>query len=175
MAYRYGMVLILLWATTTFGQIHIRDNAPESKSFVIDSMFFPVDGVLISGHGWRNGRIHHGLDISHNNRDTIFAAWNGFVRYKNHGYTGGYGNLVILRHWSDLETYYAHTREILVDHHQFVRKGQPIAIVGSTGNSLGPHLHFEVRYKGLSIDPAALRNKQRFTIIKNGQVYELED
>ena len=144
MAYGYSMVVMLFWALTTTAQIHYRPvSLPDTATLHLTEIHYPVDGVLVSGHGWRNGRIHHGLDISRNNRDTVRSAWTGRVRYAKKGYNGGYGYLVIVRHLNGLETYYAHLRQLLVEEGDWIPQGHPIGIVGSTGNSLGPHLHYE--------------------------------
>ena len=69
---------------------------------------------------------------------------------------GGYGFYVILRHDNGLETVYGHLTRFLVQPNQFVKAGQPIAISGNTGRSTGPHLHFETRFMGYAINPAAI-------------------
>ncbi|MBP5210729.1 MAG: peptidoglycan DD-metalloendopeptidase family protein, partial [Bacteroidales bacterium] len=81
----------------------------------------------------------------------------GVVRYI--GYTretGGYGNLVIIRHPNGLETYYGHLSKHLVAADEMVKAGEVIGLGGSTGRSTGPHLHFEARYKGQTFDPSRL-------------------
>ena len=175
MAHCYTMVVMLLWALTATSQIHYRPvSLPDTAILNVIDMHYPVDGVLISGHGWRNGRIHHGVDISHNNRDTVKSAWLGQVRYAKRGYNGGYGYLVIVTHLNGLETYYAHLRELLVKEGDWIPQAHPVGIVGSTGNSLGPHLHYEVRYMGLSLDPEDIIDKQRIQITRKGKTYEIE-
>jgi murein DD-endopeptidase MepM/ murein hydrolase activator NlpD len=173
MVCRYTMVM-LLWAFTATAQIHIKPvNLPSKATIQITDMHFPVDGVLVSGHGWRNGRIHHGLDISRNNRDTVRSAWTGRVRYAKKGHNGGYGYLVIITHLNGLETYYAHLRELLVKDGDWVKKGRPVGIVGSTGHSSGPHLHFEVRYKGLSIDPQDIVDKRILHLELSNNIFKV--
>ena len=174
MAYRYGMVLMLFWALTTKAQIHYRPvSLPDTATLHLTEIHYPVDGVLVSGHGWRNGRIHHGLDISHNNRDTVYSSWLGRVRYAKTGYNGGYGYLVIVTHLNGLETYYAHLRELLVEEGDWIPQGCPVGIVGSTGNSLGPHLHFEIRYQGLSIDPEDVVDKSTIHLHRSGDIFKV--
>ena len=172
MAYRYSVVVAFLLANTLFGQIHRRSvSIPDTATLNLNDMHYPVDGVLVSGHGWRNGRMHHGLDISDNNRDTVRASYLGKVRYSKKGYNGGYGYLIIITHLNGLETYYAHLRELLVDEGQWIPAGTPIGIVGSTGNSLGPHLHFEVRYQGISLDPEDIMQGSAYELIRKGNKY----
>ena len=175
MAYHYGMVLMLFWALTTTAQIHYRPvSLPDTATLHLTEIHYPVDGVLVSGHGWRNGRIHHGLDISHNNRDTVKSSWLGRVRYAKTGYNGGYGYLVIVTHLNGLETYYAHLRELLVSEGDWIPQGHAIGIVGSTGNSLGPHLHYEVRYMGLSIDPEDVINNTTIHLRRHGKIFKVK-
>lgn len=177
MVNRYTMVVMLMiWALLTQAQIHYRPvSLPDTTDLNLTPIQYPVDGVLVSGHGWRNGRIHHGLDISHNNRDTVRSSWLGRVRYARKGYNGGYGYLVIVTHLNGLETYYAHLRELLVEQGDWIPQGCPVGIVGSTGNSLGPHLHYEIRYCGLSIDPSDLIDKDNIQITREGSIYKVTE
>jgi LysM repeat protein len=95
---------------------------------------------------------HKGLDIKLNKGDTIRSAFDGVVRYAKYN-RGGFGNLVIIRHYNGLETYYGHLSKIKVKVNQIVKSGETIALGGSTGRSRGPHLHFEIRYKDVPLDP----------------------
>lgn len=118
--------------------------------------FLPIEGKVVSDFHWRTrSRHHNGLDISLNTGDTVYAAFDGVVRYAQYN-TGGYGNLVVLRHYNMLETYYGHFSSILVIPGTYVKAGTPIGLGGSTGRSSGPHLHFEVRYLGNAIDPESV-------------------
>ncbi len=112
---------------------------------------------VTSNYGYRArfGRMHKGIDLHIRNNDTIYAAFDGKVRLT--AYEGkGYGNYVIIRHPNDLETVYGHLNKALVKPEQVVKAGDPIALGGSTGRSTGPHLHFETRYMGYAINPAAI-------------------
>lgn len=114
----------------------------------------PVRGKITSGFGYRelHQRFHKGIDISLCVGDTIVAALTGQV--ERVGYErGGYGRFVIIKNTDGIETRYAHLQACLVSPGQAVTAGQPIALGGNTGNSTGPHLHFEVRYLGRSLDP----------------------
>lgn len=113
---------------------------------------WPVLGPVTSGFGMRNGRPHKGIDIAADEGTLIRAARAGSVRYA--APAGTFGLLVILEHGDGLETYYAHCSELLVKDGEDVGGGQPIARVGNTGHSNGPHLHFEVRWNGQPYDPA---------------------
>ncbi len=110
----------------------------------------PVHGKLWSI--FKKG--HNGLDINLQTGDTVRAAFDGKVRYAQYN-KGGFGNLVIIRHFNGLETYYAHLSKLLVKPNEPVKAGEVIGLGGSTGRSRGPHLHFEVRYKDKPLDPFA--------------------
>lgn len=104
----------------------------------------PVSGTLTSAFGERWNREHCGIDIGASTGTMIYAADNGTVVYSQFN-NGGYGNLVQIDHGNGYTTYYGHCSELLVKEGDVVAKGDPIAKVGSTGRSTGPHLHFEVR------------------------------
>ena len=112
----------------------------------------PVPGVTTSRYGIRNGKNHNGIDLSLKTGDTVSAAWSGKVRYAKYN-DGGFGNLVIIRHYNGLETFYAHLSKLLVFPDQDVIAGETIGLGGTTGHSSGPHLHFEVRFYDDPINP----------------------
>ena len=112
----------------------------------------PVGTMRItSKFGPRWGRIHYGLDLGEPIGEDIFAADSGTVYHA--GYSGYYGNLVKIDHGNGMQTYYAHCSSLLVSEGQRVERGERIALIGSTGNSTGPHLHFEVIINGVRVDP----------------------
>jgi murein DD-endopeptidase MepM/ murein hydrolase activator NlpD len=114
---------------------------------------------LSSGFGPRvhpifgNVRVHAGLDLSAPSGTPIAAAGDGVVVAA--GVRGGYGNAVVIDHGNALATLYGHQSRIAVTVGQQVRQGDIVGLVGSTGNSTGPHLHFEVRLFGTPVDPLA--------------------
>jgi murein DD-endopeptidase MepM/ murein hydrolase activator NlpD len=112
---------------------------------------WPVDGPITSSFGLRWGRMHEGIDIGVGFGTPIRAAAAGTVIHA--GWLGGYGNLVVVDHGGGLSTAYGHQQEIYVSSGQQVDQGTVLGEVGSTGNSTGPHLHFEVRVNGSAIDP----------------------
>ena len=117
---------------------------------------WPAQGTFTSGYGWRWGRMHRGIDIAAPIGTPIFAAATGEVIFAGWN-SGGYGNLVKLKHSDGSVTLYAHNNKILVHQGQKIKQGQQIAEMGSTGFSTGPHLHFEIRPNGTkAIDPIAL-------------------
>ena len=107
-------------------------------------LIWPTKGTLTSGFGNRNGRRHEGIDIAAPKGTPIKAAAAGKVVFSGWGPTG-YGKMVILEHKNNLTTVYAHNSKILVKKGARVKQGQRISLMGSTGRSTGPHLHFEVR------------------------------
>ncbi|MBA3622030.1 MAG: M23 family metallopeptidase [Euzebyales bacterium] len=112
---------------------------------------WPAGGTVTSEFGYRWGRLHAGLDIGAPEGSPIWAARGGTVTYA--GAMGGYGNLVLLDHGGGVSTAYAHQSAIMVSVGASVSAGQQIGQVGSTGNSTGPHLHFETRIGGNPQDP----------------------
>jgi murein DD-endopeptidase MepM/ murein hydrolase activator NlpD len=114
---------------------------------------FPMRKITVnSRYGPRSGRYHNGIDLALRVGDTIFAMFSGKVRYAKYN-EGGFGNLVILRHYNGLETFYAHLSKFLVAPNQEVKVGDPIALGGNTGRSTGPHLHMEVRFYDAAMNP----------------------
>ncbi len=112
----------------------------------------PVKGFVTSRYGFRSGRHHSGIDIGLTTGDTVRACWSGKVRYAKFN-DGGFGNLVILRHYNGLETFYAHLSKLIVVPDQDVKAGDVIGLGGNTGRSYGAHLHFEVRFYDAAINP----------------------
>ena len=118
------------------------------------SFMWPTKGVFTSGFGWRWGRMHKGIDIANNVGTPIVAARDGVVKFS--GWSSGYGYLVELAHSDGSSTRYAHNSRLLVRKGQIIPQGVKISLMGSTGRSTGPHLHFEIRQRGGSaLDPMA--------------------
>ncbi len=115
----------------------------------------PVSGIISSRFGYRPRfkRMHKGIDICLQVGDTVVAALDGVIaRVAND--PRGYGNFIVIRHNGGLETRYAHLSRSLVYPGLRVWAGDPIALGGNTGNSTGPHLHFETRHNGVAFDPS---------------------
>ena len=141
-------------ATHAYSDVELNSLPEATPILLIDSMesyHYPYIGRITSRYGPRRGRAHQGLDISLKTGDPIYATFDGKVRFSKAA--GNYGNLVIIRHNNGLETYYAHLSQRDVEVGDWVVAGQQIGLGGSTGRSTGPHLHYEVRYKGQSFDP----------------------
>lgn len=126
-------------------------NTPSLSRGTGGILLWPVNGRISSRFGPRGRGFHYGVDIIAPAGTVIRAADDGVVSYS--GWMSGYGRVVILTHSSGLQTVYAHNSVNLVREGQRVRKGDPIARVGSTGNATCPHLHFEVRRHGRPVDP----------------------
>jgi murein DD-endopeptidase MepM/ murein hydrolase activator NlpD len=109
---------------------------------------WPVLGTITQGYWWG----HRALDLGAATGSPVYAADGGFVSFA--GWTDiGYGNLVVVDHANGYATYYAHLSGFRVYAGQSVQRGQLIGLVGSTGNSSGPHLHFEIRYNHSLLNP----------------------
>ncbi len=112
---------------------------------------WPLAGPVADGFGPRGMRFHAGIDIPAATGVPVAAAGSGVVTWA--GAAGDWGNLVVVSHGSGVSTYSAHLSRIDVTFGQRVRQGQRIGLVGATGHADGPHLHFEVRVGGASVDP----------------------
>jgi murein DD-endopeptidase MepM/ murein hydrolase activator NlpD len=127
----------------------------EHSEFVM-----PVPGIVTSRYGPRNGRSHNGIDLDLETGDTVRSCWSGKIRYAKYN-EGGFGNLIIVRHYNGLETFYAHLSKMLVVPDQDVKAGEPIGLGGNTGRSYGSHLHFEVRFFDAAMNPEEVIDFQK--------------
>ncbi len=146
------------WDTNVTNPYRDDTKAPEDLHLwivdTLDSYCCPNKTTPSSKYGYRHGRRHTGIDLPYPKGTPVYATFDGKVRLSD--YVGGYGNLVIIRHANGLETFYGHLSERKVTPGQWVQAGEVIGLGGSTGRSTGPHLHFETRYRGYSIDPSWL-------------------
>jgi murein DD-endopeptidase MepM/ murein hydrolase activator NlpD len=133
-------------AATNFGQ------CPGGYSGAVGSGFFiwPANNHFLSGYNYTG--IHRGLDIDTDLNDPIYAVDNGVVVYAGPN-SRGYGNMVVIDHGTGWQSLYAHLNQWNVACGQSVFQTNLIGLAGSTGNSSGPHLHFELRYNGTHVDP----------------------
>lgn len=137
------------------------DSSGSDESYTQGSgvMSWPCNGVITSPYGYRVHPIfgttiyHSGMDIGVDYGTPIHAADSGTVIYS--GWISGYGNAVIIDHGGGVQTLYGHNQSLNVSEGESVAKGSVIAYAGSTGNSTGPHCHFEVRVNGEPADPMA--------------------
>ena len=151
-----------------YRDVKVSDLPEEVDLLLCDSAHHyvaPYVGRRSSTFKFRKGRPHNGIDIPLRVGDTIRSPFDGVVRYVGGGKaTGGYGNLVVIRHPNGLETYYGHLSQRLVVENDLVAAGDPIGLGGSTGRSTGPHLHMETRYMGKPFDPERVINFDNGTL-----------
>ena len=115
----------------------------------------PTEGGYISSlfGEVRKASIHKGIDIAKSLGADVNASLEGKVIQAGYN-NGGYGNLIVLEHSNNMKTYYAHLSNIYVNVGEMVKQGDIIGAIGSTGNSTGPHLHFELRINNEPVDPS---------------------
>lgn len=136
----------------------VKNESSTSSSSVESSnsgqFMHPLNGGgrVSSGYGSRWGTYHRGIDIAAPAGTPVYASASGTVAYSGYN-NGGFGKMIILDHGNGYQTYYAHNSSLYVQVGQSVSKGQNIAGVGSTGNSTGNHVHFEIRKNGTPINP----------------------
>lgn len=135
-------------------KIAYKNNAKKSVSTTgtkVVSMAVPSRGSISSSFGQRWGRMHEGIDIAADTGSPIYAAMDGKVVFS--GWMNGYGKMIKIKHSNNIETIYGHCSSLRVTTGATIKKGQLIGNVGSTGNSTGPHLHFEVIVNGKPVNP----------------------
>ena len=158
----------------TTNQVHaymdIKDSdlPDEIDLLLCDSLHewhIPSEGRLVSPYKVRKGHKHQGVDLGAGYGTPIYAAFDGIVRAAlPPKLTGGYGNVVVLRHANGLETYYGHLSYYIVAAEDMVKAGEIIGYCGATGRATGPHLHFETRYMGQSFDPERIFDFENGTV-----------
>jgi murein DD-endopeptidase MepM/ murein hydrolase activator NlpD len=136
--------------SSSSGKSNTQNLAPGPISFS-GNFLRPVQGPVTSPFGQRWGVLHAGIDIAAGIGTPIIAAGSGTVTRA--GWNNGFGNYVSIDHGGGYSTAYGHLNSISVRSGQSVSSGQTIGTVGSTGDSTGPHLHFEVRVNGIPKDP----------------------
>ena len=151
----------ILYASMDYEVIHYASSAQLPDSVLIHltdksknrKCCFPTPETsrLSSHFGGRRRRWHYGVDLAMPTGEPVFAAFDGIVRISK--YNSSYGNLVVIRHFNGLETYYAHLSERDVNAGDTVSAGKVIGLCGNTGRSYGSHLHFEIRYMGKAMNP----------------------
>lgn len=134
--------------------LSIKDTFFLLLSDTIRFWSMPLDSgsYITSKFGPRGYRYHYGDDLKLQIGDTVKSAFDGVVRISKYN-KGGYGNYVMVRHNNGLETIYGHLSERIANVGDIVKAGDCIGLGGNTGRSTGAHLHLEVRYKGVAIDP----------------------
>lgn len=136
------------------GTVNTATNISGTKVALGISLSKPVSGIISSRFGVRSSirsSAHTGLDIATSTGTPVKAAASGTVTFA--GWKGSYGNLMVVTHSNGVQTYYGHCSKLYLSAGATVSQGQTIAAVGSTGNSTGPHLHFEIRVNGIAYNP----------------------
>ncbi|MFI5180044.1 MAG: M23 family metallopeptidase [Thermoanaerobaculia bacterium] len=118
-------------------------------------------GIVSSEYGERWGRLHKGIDVAAEMGEPVYASADGVVIYSGDG-MHGYGNVIILRHDEVTTTLYAHNKALKAKEGDHVKAGETIALLGSTGDSTGPHCHFEYREGDSAINPREKLLKTKF-------------
>ena len=142
------------------------------SSRVVSTGRMPVNSTF----GWRrdpvtgSGRMHTGIDLDCRYGQSVGASMGGVVYWAAR--RGGYGNLVVVDHGKGITTFYAHLSSILVVPGQRVVAGQSVGLVGSTGRSTGPHLHYEVRARGCPVNPSSTLAIDGHRIYADGKLVE---
>lgn len=133
------------------------DNGTTPESGNESGFLRPVDGVITCEFGPRINPVtfeagfHNGIDYAGNTGEAIRATKSGIVEYS--GWIEGYGYTIILNHGDNIKSLYAHSSQLIVSVGASVQQGETVALIGSTGMSTGPHLHFEIRINGQAVDP----------------------
>lgn len=125
-----------------------RDFSPQEKAPVFQ---WPVNGRVSSLYGPRDGSFHYGLDIAAPLGSRVSAIAAGVVDYT--GTKSGYGLMLIINHGDGWKSLYAHNSSLLAGTGERVLQGQPVGLIGATGNATGPHLHLEIIYNNIRLDP----------------------
>jgi murein DD-endopeptidase MepM/ murein hydrolase activator NlpD len=150
-------------------QSHGKAVVPESAAALpqqyAGTLRWPVDaGIVSSEYGARWGKMHKGLDIAADAGEPVYAVADGQVIYAGDG-LHGYGNVVIVRHDTQLTTLYAHNSSLKVHQGEPVHQGMLIALLGNTGHSTGPHVHFEIREGDAAVNPRTLLPKSQLASV----------
>lgn len=145
-------VVPTIWRANSGANRSINAACDTSGAFAYGTGYFmwPADNRSISGNTFWSG--HLGIDIAAATGAPVYASDSGVVVYAA-SIGGGYGLMVMIDHGNGFHTLYAHNSQIVTRCGANVSKGQVIAYAGSTGNSTGPHLHFEIRYMGAFVNP----------------------
>ncbi len=155
--YRNGIVIdsvlqseeVVVEATS---DIYQRGTKPLPPQLAKSTLMRPLMAYRVTSRfGPRPLGYHYGIDLKVPYGTPVYAAEGGVVTTS--GYRGARGNLIVIDHGNGLETYYEHNSELLVKVGQHVSKGQKICISGNSGRSTGPHLHFEIKLNGVSVNP----------------------
>ena len=150
------------------------DKIPLRYELSFNDMVFPLKKTYVtSNFGYRRqfSRQHQGIDLKAMVGDTVYASFNGRVRISQYN-KGGYGNYIVIRHFGGLETLYAHLSKSLVKKNDDIKAGDPIGLSGNTGRSTGPHLHFEIRFCGIALNPEKIADFENNLVLAKNYTFE---
>ena len=159
------------WNDNYYPTLNKKVELKDTYDISLRGWYPPIKGRITSPYGWRKKRMHKGEDIKLYMGDTVRAAFDGRVRIRKFE-KRGYGYYYVIRHDNGLETIYGHLSKQIVAQDQYVKAGQAIGLGGSTGRSTGPHLHFEMRFMGIALDPSELIDFDTFE--PRDSVYHLD-
>jgi len=156
---------------------HVKIDYNQDVQFPINIQFkdsayaSPIsrNKVVTSRYGWRKGRPHKGIDIDLITGDSLFAMFDGVVRIAD--YSSGHGRTVVVRHFNGLETLYAHLSRYGVKENDTVFAGSYLGKGGTSGNARGSHLHLEMNYKGVAVNPEYLLNFNDENKIRSQEIW----
>ncbi len=157
----------ILFFNKSFDPSKIQDSIMMVMQDSVHRFFPPILGPITSNFGWRRRGFHYGIDLNLETGDTVRSAFDGIVRVAKMGWGGGYGNVIIIRNSNGFESLYGHLSGIKVLPNQEVKAGDIIGLGGNTGRSYGSHLHFEIRYHGIAMNPEYFINFSSFTVKKD--------
>lgn len=144
---------LTLGSTLTIRENTVPTTADKASRGSAGTWVLPIQGMVSSAYGWHDGDFHHGMDFAVPSGTSVRSARSGQV--VKAGWFGVYGLVVLVDHGNGVQSLYAHNSSLLVKYGQFVQAGQRIAYSGNTGRTTGPHLHFEIRLQGYTVDPSA--------------------
>ena len=149
----YKTYLFIPYSKEYLKEMMIKSSKRNFINTSKDQFIWPVEDIerITSTFGMRWGLFHNGVDLPKRRGTPVVASMDGIVT--SSAYSGGYGNTIVIKCRNRLVTRYSHNSALLVKKGDIIKKGQVIAFVGSTGNSTGCHLHFEIRYKNIPLNP----------------------
>ena len=165
-----------IWDNKKVHSYNIHTSIPNNHSIDLRDFSMPVSKskIIVTSHfGYRKKfrRHHKGIDLDINRGDSIYSVFSGKIRMV--GYEkNGYGKYIVVRHYNGLETIYAHLSKIFVKENQYINAGEVIAIGGNTGRSTGTHLHLEMRFCGIPINPIKIFNFQYKDITNDVYIFK---
>jgi murein DD-endopeptidase MepM/ murein hydrolase activator NlpD len=147
----------------------------EAGYFDFSTMLVPIthEALVGSPYGIRDHRLHRGVDVNVIKDEPIVAALPGKVIVSKYN-TGGYGHYVLLEHENGVQTLYGHLSERLVKVGEYVYPGDVVGLAGNTGKSSAAHLHFEIRYGEVNIDPTTIIDFPNWTLKKGVEKFSMK-